>query len=285
MRKTIILSVIWTFLVSLLLFGTVDINSWVYLGVAMAAWILLGVQYPFQTNKNQMLYWQALAIFCSNFFTFVCSKWIHGYRFAFDLEDRFCIGYGILLGMAVAAACRIPKREADAAEEKGELLFRERKFDIERLREYLAVFSIIGINGPWGSGKSFVTDHIETADYVPVKIDLLACNLDEIQSVLLNELDKVLKERGIFSSYSPKIRKLLKQGQLLQNVGQLLVRDDVSYTEAVAGFRKDMGKLGQTILIIFEDLDRIDNTAVIKKNTGHRGKACGRPGQDYLPVR
>lgn len=275
MRKTIILSVIWTFLVSLLVFGTVDINSWVYLGVAMAAWILLGVQYPFQTNKNQMLYWQALAIFCSNFFTFVCSKWIHGYRFAFDLEDRFCIGYGILLGMAVAAACRIPKREADAAEEKGELLFRERKFDIERLREYLAVFSIIGINGPWGSGKSFVTDHIETADYVPVKIDLLACNLDEIQSVLLNELDKVLKERGIFSSYSPKIRKLLKQGQLLQNVGQLLVRDDVSYTEAVAGFRKDMEKLGQTILIIFEDLDRIDNTAVIKKILGIAEKLAG----------
>lgn len=274
MWKTMVTSAIWTLLFSVLVFYAVDIRTEVYFFTVAAAWGLLLVQYS-SYKKNQNLYRQALAISCSNFLAFIFFKWIHGYHFAFDLEDRFCIGYGLLLGVAFVVGRWIARRKTTTAEAKGEVLFRERKFDAERLREYLSVFSVIGINGPWGSGKSFVTDHIGNTGYMPIKIDLLACNLDEIQSVLLNELDKVLKERGIFSPYSPKLKKQLKQGQFVQNVGQLLVRDDVSYTEAVTGFRQDLKKLGKTILIIFEDLDRIDNADVIRKILGISEKLAG----------
>ena len=86
-----------------------------------------------------------------------------------------------------------------------EELFTERKYDLKRLIDYLNNFSIIGINGEWGSGKSFLTDHLE--DFTLVKIDLLSCNIDEIQSVIINEIDKLLKNEGIFSPILSKIKE------------------------------------------------------------------------------
>ncbi|MDY3918466.1 MAG: hypothetical protein SOZ59_05610 [Candidatus Limivivens sp.] len=150
-------------------------------------------------------------------------------------------------------------------EQKEKQLFRERRFDRDRLREYLAVFPVIGINAPWGSGKSFLMDHLEMEDLIFVKIDLLTCNLDEIQTVLLNELDKVLKDQGIFSSYSPKLKKILNQGGIVQSLGQFLVRDDVTYSEAIAGFRKDLDRIEKKLVIVYEDLDRINEPEVVRK--------------------
>ena len=78
-------------------------------------------------------------------------------------------------------------------------LFVEHKYDLKRLLNYLENFSIIGINGEWGSGKSFLTDHLK--NFILIKIDLLSCNIDEIQTVILNELDKLLKNQGINRNY------------------------------------------------------------------------------------
>ena len=98
-------------------------------------------------------------------------------------------------------------------EDKKEL-FEERKEDLKRLEKYLKDFNIVGIDGDWGSGKSFLTDHLE--GYIKIKIDLLACNEDDIQIVVLNELDKLLKNQRIFSSYSPKLKKILRKERFLK---------------------------------------------------------------------
>lgn len=264
---------VWTGLVSLFAFYAVDVNTWVYLIAVGLIWSLLLLR--FSCGKSREFYRKTPVVFLSNFLAFVLSKYLHGYRLMLDAEDCVCILY---CG-ALAAGCMLclfaVKKNAPSEKEREEVLFRERKFDRDRLEEYLSIFSIIGVDGPWGSGKSFVTDRIRTEKYIPVKIDLLACNLDEIQRVLLNELDKVLKDNGIFSSYSPKLQKTLMQGGLAQNVGQLFVRDDVTYTEAIAGFQRDLDKLEKTILIVYEDLDRVESEDVIKKILGISEKLAG----------
>lgn len=266
-------NIILTFLFSLLAFYAVDINTIIYLFAAAGIWAFLLVQYSYRNNYE--LYRKAEMIFVTNFLTFLLLKYVSGYRPIFDAEDRVCIVYGFLLCLNGCVLYYKKKRESPAEKKTKKILFTERRFDRDRLREYLPVFPIIGINGPWGSGKSFLVDHLEAREYIVVKIDLLTCNLDEIQVVLLNELDKVLKEQGIFSAFSPKLKKILKQGGLIQNVGQLLVRDDISYSEAIAGFRKDIAKLKQKIIIVYEDLDRIDKPDIVRKILGISEKIAG----------
>lgn len=142
-------------------------------------------------------------------------------------------------------------------------LFVERKYDLERLLNYLNYFSIIGINGEWGSGKSFLTNHLK--NFILIKIDLLSCNVDEIQTVILNELDKLLKNQGIFSPFSPKLKKILQQGKLFENISQLFVKNDISYSEAITGLHNNLRSINKPVVIVYEDLDRVENTTVIKQ--------------------
>ena len=152
-------------------------------------------------------------------------------------------------------------------------LFVERKYDLERLLNYLNYFSIIGINGEWGSGKSFLTDHLK--NFILIKIDLLSCNVDEIQTVILNELDKLLKNQGIFSPFSPKLKKILQQGKLFENISQLFVKNDISYSEAITGLHNNLKSINKPIVIVYEDLDRVENTTVIKQILGISEKIAG----------
>lgn len=157
--------------------------------------------------------------------------------------------------------------------ENTEDLFVERKYDLERLLNYLNNFSIIGINGEWGSGKSFLIDHLK--NFILIKIDLLSCNIDEIQTVILNEIDKLLKNQGIFSPFSPKLKKIIQQGKLFENISQLFVKNDISYSDAITGLRNNLRSINKPVVIVYEDLDRVENSTVIKQILGISEKIAG----------
>ena len=154
-----------------------------------------------------------------------------------------------------------------------EELFTERKYDLKRLIDYLNNFSIVGINGEWGSGKSFLTDHLQ--DFTLIKIDLLSCNIDEIQSVIINEIDKLLKNEGIFSPFSPKLKKIIQQGKLFENISLFFIKNDISYSEAITGLRNNLRSITKPVVIVYEDLDRVENSTVIKQILGISEKISG----------
>lgn len=261
--------IIIVFMLSLLAFGVADIDLKIYLTVAVLLGVLLGMRYLRKENLD--FFWKVNCAFGANFLAYVAAKFCRGGRFHGDIEDGAYIIYMLILtanGFCLWMEKRKKSQEQGKQEQKDEELFRERRFDIQRLEEYLQSFSIIGINGPWGSGKSFLVDHLDKKRWIPVKIDLLACNLDEIQAVLLNELDRTLKSAGIFSPYSPKLKKILKEDGLIADIGQIFLRDDTTYSEALAGFADDLKKLPGPLMIIFEDLDRIDRPDVIRKILG-----------------
>lgn len=261
--------IIMVLIFSLLAFAAINIDLKIYLIVAVLLGVLLGVRYP--RNKNLAFFWKVNIAFGGNFLAYVLVKFFKGCRFHGDIEDGVYIIYmlilvvnGIVLWLKKSKDTQIQEEQ----EQQDEELFRERTFDIQRLEEYLQSFSIIGINGPWGSGKSFLVDHLDKDSWIAVKIDLLACNLDEIQTVLLNELDRTLKSDGIFSAYSPKLKKILNKDGLISDIGQIFLRDDTTYSEALTGFADDLKKLSKPLLIVFEDLDRIDRPDVIRKILG-----------------
>ena len=268
--------VILVFIISLLTFSAVDFNVYIYLAITISIWILLNIQYP--RKKNLDFYWEISFAFISNLLVFFTTKYFKGHYFQWNIKQIFCIIYAVTLSINVLALLRkrIEKkknRSIQKLEEKK--LFRERYFDLERLMDYLKIFSIIGVNGAWGSGKSFLVDQLERKEYIFVKIDLLACNLDEIQTVLLNELDSTLKAEGIFSPFSPKLKKILEKDNWIRDIGQIFLQDNTTYSEALGGFSTDLKKLQKKLLIIFEDLDRIDNINVVRKVLGIAEKIAG----------
>lgn len=147
-------------------------------------------------------------------------------------------------------------------------IFRAREYDLERVKLYLSKVNVVGINGCWGSGKSFLTNRLceEYKDiYEIIKVELLTCNQDEIDLFLFQELDVVLKRHRIFPSFSRRLQNIMTENDWLKRLRLLLFQNREDKTSAFDGYCKDIQKLNKPVLIVYEDIDRITNVNVIKK--------------------
>ncbi|WP_234971238.1 P-loop NTPase fold protein [Halanaerobium congolense] len=86
-----------------------------------------------------------------------------------------------------------------------EILYPQRKEDLKRLIYYLEKFNIIGINAPWGEGKSFLFNKLKESygeKHEIIEVDILACNFNELRVTLINELESLMYKNRIISKYS-----------------------------------------------------------------------------------
>ena len=254
-KKDFLINILWIFLLSLIFFYSFSISFKFYFSILLGVWLFLILQYPIDKNEN----WYIQFIFFSiiNSISFYLVRYFQKKIFLI-LSIKILITYYLILFCTILFKCVYYTSKTNL-ENDGDL-FVEHKYDLERLLNY---FSIIGINGEWGSGKSFLTNHLK--NFTLIKIDLLSCNVDEIQTVILNELDKLLKNQGIFSPFSPKLKKILQQGKLFENISQLFVKNDISYSEAITGLHNNLRSINKPVVIVYEDLDRVENTTVIKQ--------------------
>jgi len=257
-KKDFLINILWIFLLSLIFFYSFPISFKFYFSILLGVWFFLVLQYPIYKNEN----WYIQFIFFSiiNSISFYLVRYFQKKSFLI-LSIKILVLYYFILFCIILFKSVYYTSKINI--ENAEDLFVERKYDLERLLNYLNYFSIIGINGEWGSGKSFLIDHLK--NFILIKIDLLSCNIDEIQTVILNELDKLLKNQGIFSPFSPKLKKILQQGKLFENISQLFVKNDISYSEAITGLRNNLRSINKPVVIVYEDLDRIENITVIKQ--------------------
>lgn len=257
-KKDFLINILWIFLLSLIFFYSFPISFKFYFSILLGVWFFLVLQYPIYKNEN----WYIQFIFFSiiNSISFYLVRYFQKKSFLI-LSIKILVLYYFILFCIILFKSVYYTSKINI--ENAEDLFVERKYDLERLLNYLNYFSIIGINGEWGSGKSFLIDHLK--NFILIKIDLLSCNIDEIQTVILNELDKLLKNQGIFSPFSPKLKKILQQGKLFENISQLFVKNDISYSEAITGLHNNLRSINKPVVIAYEDLDRIENITVIKQ--------------------
>ena len=257
-KKDFLINILWIFLLSLIFFYSFSISFKFYFSILLGVWLFLVLQYPI--NKNENWYIQFIFFSIINSISLYLVRYFQK-KFFLILSIKILIVYYFILFCIILFKCVYYTSKTNL-ENDGDL-FVERKYDLERLLNYLNYFSIIGINGEWGSGKSFLTNHLK--NFILIKIDLLSCNVDEIQTVILNELDKLLKNQGIFSPFSPKLKKILQQGKLFENISQLFVKNDISYSEAITGLHNNLRSINKPVVIVYEDLDRVENTTVIKQ--------------------
>lgn len=141
-------------------------------------------------------------------------------------------------------------------------LFPERTDDLERLRKYLKTFGVVGVNGSWGSGKTFLVDEFTRKGrdkYEVIKVEPLTCNMDKIDAYLFKKLENVLWKNRIYPEYSRRLQRLMANSGWTDKIYETLYPDASSDLTAFEGFCADLDKLENPILLVYEDLDRISN--------------------------
>lgn len=139
-------------------------------------------------------------------------------------------------------------------------LFSVRESDLERLSLYLSKVDVVGINGTWGSGKSFLVDeYIERNcdNYEIIKVEPLTCDMSSIESYLFQQLEKVLLANRIYPRYSRKIQRALSENSWGKQLYHLFNISETDELTAFEGFCQDLDKLENKILLVYEDIDRI----------------------------
>lgn len=163
-------------------------------------------------------------------------------------------------------------KEDDNNDIKKDQIFKLHEADLYRLKSYLTTndISSIGINGAWGTGKSFIVqklinDYEIKAKYEVIEIDLLTCNLNEIDIVLLDYIDRCLKSNGIFSSAASEIRQVPSSNFFIQYLKNIAFNNTNTLSSSYKDIKEKVSYLDKKILIVYEDIDRISDINIIKK--------------------
>lgn len=150
-------------------------------------------------------------------------------------------------------------------------LYYNRKNDLDRLKQYVLNFEIVGLNGDWGTGKSYLTTHLKKnlkEDFYFIEIDLLTCNLDNINPYIINKFEQLLYMNKIIPRFSNDITTSFKDIPILNKfnliVDFIFKRSNFKST-VLSEFQNEVAKLDKKVLVIYEDIDRINNVEVIKE--------------------
>lgn len=258
-------------LVAFLLFNTFDI-SWMYYSVTFLIGSVL-VFINFRLSKNHSLY---SSLFTINLLAFVVYCTIN---FA---ENGMVTQTGVeeiwfLLILIILAATgfflfleQIGGKKNENENENPTLLFKREK-DLNLFSSYVENFKIIGLNGRWGTGKSFIMDALKDRikeDYEFIEIDLMTCNLNEMQPTLIRAFEEVMYKNRILPKYAYKLKNNIESSSFfskLQDLTNLFLVNSDSNAEVLHEFQKELKKLDKKILVIYEDIDRISNPDVVRE--------------------
>ncbi|NFB72207.1 hypothetical protein EXN19_06140 [Clostridium butyricum] len=269
MINKVILSLIISSVVFLTLKESVDINMYAILTVLIL--ILIGIN--FNMKKSRDMYDTFAAIYLGTTLSFFCIKIIWNIN-SIDELKKSCFNISwivvivvilcILVYLFIGSFMGKSKNSIDLTLE----LIPKRKNDLERIVEYLTRLNIVCLNAKWGDGKTFLVNNLKEQikdDYEIIEIDVLSCNLEEIQLVLIKELEKVMIRNRIASKYSKKLSDFLGSEFRFKSMWSINFNENISYLDMINGFKNDLKNLTKKkVLIIYEDIDRIKDMQIIK---------------------
>lgn len=143
-----------------------------------------------------------------------------------------------------------------------------RKWDLLRLEEYLTFSNVVGVNGAWGTGKTCLLEEFERRhekEIYLLRVDVLTCNLDEVDLFLLQEMERILRKERIYPRYSKELRSIMTANSILKEFQQFWGETEDIKAKVLDLYREDIAKLKKIVLVVIEDLDRIQNVEQIKK--------------------
>lgn len=200
------------------------------------------------------------------------TKWVQ-----IDERTAKTIFFGALALLSLIMGVRagwtgyqLKKRQREHCDTQQLKLFSKRQDDLQRLKENIDTFNIVGIDASWGMGKTFLLDYFKREreicnQYYVVEINVLTCKLDQLIPVLFHDLDQVLKEDGILSLQSESVKMLCDSQKGIRSIINLIFGSTEGSAQALLAFKKQLESMHKRIVIIYEDLDRVDDVKIIKQ--------------------
>lgn len=259
-----LINALLVFIISLLFFWIVDVPYRVFSLIIICSSIIIRTKY--RKNNYDILTLTAL-INLSSILGFFIEKIMTNGTIKFDKFDNVL---GLFVGVITISFLITGIRHKKPINTKQKILTEPQKYDMYRIQEYIENFDLIGINGAWGTGKTFLSEYIQSKKdindkYLFINIDLLSSNLDNIQLVVFNSLEKTLNNHYIYSKNSKQIKKLLSEISVINKLLSFMRPDETSYSNALRNFQSELDYLNKTIVIVFEDIDRITSVDKIKE--------------------
>lgn len=149
-------------------------------------------------------------------------------------------------------------------------IFRQHLEDLRNIEKMLHYTHILGLNAYWGDGKSFVMDEFcrkaeEDKSFYTIRIELLSYRYNEFEKVLLHKLTGLLKYCHIFSIQLEEYRAVLGKNWWGRLVGTFFLGLTDEKQAIWGSMSKVLTGLPRNVLIVYEDLERIDNIEYIKR--------------------
>lgn len=261
-----------TSLFSFILFFWKDVDFVQYVGIAISVFVFFIVSYCVFRSKKLFSLYGLIAL--ANLAVFLFQKYQEEYWFIYDVIDKVYLAYMacILIVLFVGLFNKIHYIKqilvlGNVYQDKAENLFNERDFDLERILDYLHRYNTIGIVSKWGDGKTFLFKMLGQKVDVPyyyVKIGVMSVTIDTVEKIILDEINHILEREGIFSSASTKLKNILSSQSILNAVSSLFSISN-SYAAQINVLKEDVKELSKPVVLIFEDIDRIENEKIIYK--------------------
>ena len=261
--------------------------NWVTVNIYLFVWdaMMLATACGYLKRENEAFLRKILRVSLISAVAYVLVRIVRGNIFSWSLEGRSWVFYAltvIAVGLVTVFFVSLWKYRKSGNMESGqetsgkegtgdgvtETLLRSRKHDLKRVETYLEQVHIVGINGEWGTGKTFLMEEFcrkHGEEYEFVRVDLLTCNLDQVDVFLLQEMEAILRKHRIYPRYSRSLCNMMKDHSWLKDLRELLRMDNEVKAVVFDGFRQDMKKLGKPVVVIVEDLDRVADGKVIRK--------------------
>ena len=257
------------FSISTVLFCVMEIPAVLYVSALSAFLFMLFLLFGW--SKNRKFYQNFLMGVVANVISFFLVCWSRGIA-----EDRLeALAFGWAFFLVGVLICMTRKDKTTAADlEAGapaeESLYEGHKDDLKRMKDLLSQedIRILGVNSAWGNGKTFVVDYFcreMAGTYHVIKIEALTYRYNEFDRVLIDKLDELLRENGIFSFYTLAFKQTLGNSFWGRFIYHYFYGIQFGNASIFVGLKEELAKLPKKVLIVFEDLERVGNEEAVKR--------------------
>lgn len=152
---------------------------------------------------------------------------------------------------------------------KEDKLSPKRKKDLSKIKHYLNQCNILGIEGEWGVGKSFLVKKL-IEDLKKEKVEIIILNLANVNSgnifaTIINQLDKILIRNGVIEILFNRLKNVFSN-QSFKGINFSNIFSSRTEKELLDDYKVAISKLNKKILIVFDDIDRINDIEKVSKS-------------------
>lgn len=232
--------------------------------ICIMIWIIVFTN--LSMNNNRTLFYITANFFCANFVSLTLVKYLV-HRTLIINTTNIIFSALCIMPILYTIVYLSTNRDVITYKGSGKILYAKREYDLQRIIGFINEVDVIGLNGLWGSGKSFLTEklveHLEADDYIVIKIDLLSCNMNEFQETLLSAIEQSLISQKIMPLNSNRLKKIFSNDKI-SFLSNIILPLENSYSNILKEFKKELNKLDRRIVIVYEDIDRIGSSDIIK---------------------